>query len=378
MISCLRVANFLSYSFLQVLLPCTDNFLRNVTLDRPARYVGRFDSLPFDIERAIVEVIQQEVDLQRRLDTLKGCLEFRYDYTPLAAFRSVDRYNDGRIDSYNLRNFLQSQGHYATETELLAIIRRIDTDGDARVNYSELAEFLRSAQPSSGGSFSPARTEPPARASSPPPRASSPLRPTSPPRRQESPAELRYSSPPRRGPMLGVREEDELVHNLKDLIRIENEVEGDKVRLATKPDFNLCDAFKIFDQRGMGTVDAFDLRSGLNAIGLYPTQDELDLWIARYDSTGDRRINSREFEAAFLALDGYYASMVSRRPSNYKYPLYRRDDCFGYLTAEEFRSVWRTHLRAENQAESVRQRLRAMPYFNVYDAFNSLDLNGTG
>ena len=79
-----------------------------MTLDRHARFVGRFDSLPFDTERAIVEVIQQEVDLQRRLDTLKGCLEFRYDYTPLAAFRSVDRYNDGRIDSYNLRNFLQS------------------------------------------------------------------------------------------------------------------------------------------------------------------------------------------------------------------------------------------------------------------------------
>lgn len=34
-----------------------------MTLDRPARYVGRFDSLPFDIERAIVDVIQQEIDL---------------------------------------------------------------------------------------------------------------------------------------------------------------------------------------------------------------------------------------------------------------------------------------------------------------------------
>ena len=118
--------------------------------------------------------------------------------------------------------------------------------------------------------------------------------------------------------MLGLREEDELVHNLKELIRIENEIEGDKVRLATKPDFNLSDAFKIFDQRGMGVVDSLDLRSGLNAIGLYPTQDELDLWVARYDTTGDRRINSREFDTAFLALDGYYSSMVARRPSNYK------------------------------------------------------------
>ena len=131
------------FSFLQLLLPCTDNFQRNVTLDRRARHVGRYDSLPFDIERGLVEIIEKEIDMQRRLDTLKGALEYRWDYTPMAAFRSIDRYNSGIIDTYSLRNFLQSQGHYATETELLSIIRRIDTDGDARVNYSELAEFLR-------------------------------------------------------------------------------------------------------------------------------------------------------------------------------------------------------------------------------------------
>ena len=87
-------------------MPCTDNLLRNVTLDRPARRVGRYDSLPYDIERGLLAILEKEVDLQRRLDTLKGCLEFRYDYTPLAAFRSVDKYSDGRIDTFNLRSFL--------------------------------------------------------------------------------------------------------------------------------------------------------------------------------------------------------------------------------------------------------------------------------
>jgi len=38
---------------------------------------------------------------------------------------------------------LRSHGHYANEIELIAIIRRIDTDGDATIDYSELAEFLR-------------------------------------------------------------------------------------------------------------------------------------------------------------------------------------------------------------------------------------------
>ena len=171
---------------------------------------------------------------------------------------------------------------------------------------------------------------------------------------RETAAELRYSSPSRRGPLLHVREEDELVQSLRDLIRIENEIEGEKTRLANQPDFNLRDAFEIFDTRRCGWITSTDLRDGLSAIGLYPTHDEVELWIARYDANGDRRITAREFETAFVAQDAYYASMVQRRPSNYRAPIYKRDDCFSAMTANEYRNVWRTHFRSETQAESIR------------------------
>lgn len=132
-----------------MLLPCTDNLLRNITLDRPSFRVGRFDSLPYDIERALLDILEQEVALQRRLDILKREVELRYDFSTLAAYRSVDRYNDGRINTFNLGSFLRSVGHYASETELLAIVRRVDTDGDAQLSYTEFAEFLRSSNPPS-------------------------------------------------------------------------------------------------------------------------------------------------------------------------------------------------------------------------------------
>ena len=132
-----------------MLLPCTDNVQRNITLNRPSQRVSRFDSLPFDIERALLTIIEKEVDMQRRLDILKSSLSVRYDFSPMAAFRAVDKYNAGRIDTFSTGNFLRTQGHYATETELLAIVRRIDTDGDAKLDYSEFAEFLSSSyQPS--------------------------------------------------------------------------------------------------------------------------------------------------------------------------------------------------------------------------------------
>jgi hypothetical protein len=100
-------------------LPCEDNLLRNITLDRPACRVGRFDQLPHDIEHALLDVIEKEIDLARRLEVLKHDLECRYDFTPLAAYRSVDKYNDGRIVSHNLGSFLRACGNYATEKELL-------------------------------------------------------------------------------------------------------------------------------------------------------------------------------------------------------------------------------------------------------------------
>lgn len=42
---------------MQMLLPCEDNLLREITIDRPAVRVGRYDSLPNDIERALITVI---------------------------------------------------------------------------------------------------------------------------------------------------------------------------------------------------------------------------------------------------------------------------------------------------------------------------------
>lgn len=40
--------------------------------------------------------------------------------------------------------------------------------------------------------------------------------------------------------------------------------------------------------------------------------------------------------------------------------------------------MWRVHFKVEAAAEAVRQRLQRNPGFNVYEAFNSLDLKDDG
>jgi len=334
-----RKLNIPFFSFLQMLLPCEDNLLRNITLDRPSRRVGRYDSLPRDIELALLDIIEKELDLQRRLDILKSDLEVRYDFASYSAYKSVDKYNDGFINTFNLGSFLRSCGHYATERELLTIVRRIDTDGDARINYAEFAEFLRSANPparqvleeadrahraesaekyrkSLGGSASHAS---PLKAScdharphsggrvatnfsSPAKTHSSPLRESSPPRHNHSPARDNHEShpyprlSPSRKPILHLHEEDQLVNSLREMIQLERELESNKTSLALKSDFNLTDAFKIFDRDYRGSISIAELRDGLSAIGVFPTSEETELFVTRYDNSKDRRLSAREFE----------------------------------------------------------------------------------
>ncbi len=62
----IKVTNLVAlFRFLQMLLACEENLLINITIDRPTCRVSRFDVLPRDIEHALLDVIEKEVDLQR-------------------------------------------------------------------------------------------------------------------------------------------------------------------------------------------------------------------------------------------------------------------------------------------------------------------------
>lgn len=75
---------------------------------------------------------------------MKRSLEAAYDYNVRTAFKAIDDWNYNYIDDKNLRRFLRNMGHLATKADLVAMIRRFDTDGDAKINAEEFKDGIKS------------------------------------------------------------------------------------------------------------------------------------------------------------------------------------------------------------------------------------------
>lgn len=91
-------------------------------------------------------------------------------------------------------------------------------------------------------------------------------------------------------------------------IDCERHIENAKIRLSEHTDFNLFDAFKLFDQLAKGSLTITELAVGLiNSLEIVPTNLEIELFFQRYDRDKDGRLRFAEFCEAFVPLDKNWA-----------------------------------------------------------------------
>lgn len=112
-------------------------------------------------------------------------------------------------------------------------------------------------------------------------------------------------------------EEEHLVRALKTQIELDREVEDLKKSLSLKIDFNLLDAFRVFDYKGSGYTSKYELESAFNTIGVYPTKEELHLFFKRYDRDTDGLLKYSEFCKCILPQSSEYASLMNNRIPHY-------------------------------------------------------------
>lgn len=86
----------------------------------------------------------KEIDYQRMIDTYRRDLSYRHDFTVSAAYDAMDaRAPRGRIDRYEVSDFVRDYYTYMSEAELDAVIRRCDTDEDECLSYNEFSDVVR-------------------------------------------------------------------------------------------------------------------------------------------------------------------------------------------------------------------------------------------
>ena len=114
-------------------------------------------------------------------------------------------------------------------------------------------------------------------------------------------------------------EQAEFAKVLKDNIFLERELESAKIELALKPDFNLLDAFKIYDARGTGNVSVQDVISALREnLGFTEfTHDDVYLLFRRHDANTDGKLNFTEFSNVLLPVSKEYSALLTDRPDFY-------------------------------------------------------------
>jgi Ca2+-binding EF-hand superfamily protein len=65
------------------------------------------------------------------------------DFTFEGAYKAIDDWGYGFVDTNNLKSFLRNYKYIASDEECFAFIRRMDTQGDSKLDYVEYSDGLR-------------------------------------------------------------------------------------------------------------------------------------------------------------------------------------------------------------------------------------------
>lgn len=154
--------------------------------------------------------------------------------------------------------------------------------------------------------------------------------------------------------------ERQMVEVFRQQLELERMLEKAKVDLTLRTDFNLIDAFRVFDTQGKGWISATELKEALTIFNIFAQPDDIQFFIKRYDKDEDNRIRYSEFCDAFLPIDSFHASLLAKKAPLHMYHVtLSQEKVFYPETRDLFIVAWKTHLRNEGEAEKIRYQVQS-------------------
>lgn len=132
----------------------------------------------------------------------------------------------------------------------------------------------------------------------------------------------------------------EVTEWFKQIIMIEKDIEAAKIELTLKHDFNLVDAFCLFDRQGLGCITQQDLAEGLrNNLDFHNfCADDILMMFHRADRKLLGRMTYKQFNDFILPFSQEYAYRVLDRREYYS----RHNNDFRWFFNKETRLCFQT------------------------------------
>ena len=162
----------------------------------------------------------------------------------------------------------------------------------------------------------------------------------------------------------------ELNEYIKFLLKGENKIENIKINLSEISDFSVEDAFRIFEKNGRGYLDRDDIKYGLNALNIYPSEYNLDLFIKRYDLQKKGFISYEDFYDIIVPFEKEYRLNMEKRIPKSNCP----QSDLGKEINNMLNCLFKFLIDFENKANIEKKSLNV----NFKEVFNELDTEKQG
>ncbi|EAR90151.2 EF hand protein (macronuclear) [Tetrahymena thermophila SB210] len=171
----------------------------------------------------------------------------------------------------------------------------------------------------------------------------------------------------------------ELILIFREIINFEKEIELCKQNLALCPDFNLQDAYRVFDSQNKGLVTQSEFQETLSSLNIFYNIEDIFLFYRKFDKDHDGRLRFSDFIDAFLPKQKEYAKMINCRQPINKQNLLEYHKVFQKETRLNFEKLLDTHLQYGFTVERMLQNLHgAYENFELLRLFELIDSDDDG
>ena len=171
-------------------------------------------------------------------------------------------------------------------------------------------------------------------------------------------------------------EQTQFIEYLRVLMDAESSIEKVKTELSLHIDFNVEDAFRIFEVNGRGYITEDDLREGLNVLEMYPTRSDVRFLMKRFDLQKKGVINYADFFDMVTPYEKQYRIMVEQRTPN-SCCACRCPDVFMCSTIITLKCLFNMLIEYEKKFYALRKGF-AMLRYKLKEVFGGLDRFGLG